>query len=410
MKASSHPSRVEDLSISSTSSKLKILGKDTYTDLKRFLCELRDLNKEIAQARALHNRLPTASVARPARVTRASSRCTANAACRTRVQIFDPKPIQMASRRLYAILVEALACRCHMLHLRLERLPKEDSIISPPSFSANSIPDIKFTFLMTTGDHNGQTSKSMLECPLHLIFTSGDFQATEKLPRMPLTPPPEKRQLCEEVLAGLEGYERFLADKVNGNAGFLLKCACSPNSSPDKSSDINISLRELVKSHAQQLTQYDKLRIAANLAHSVLSFYSSPWIRDWSLKKIRFFKGYEKSKTPALWTPHVAVSFCSDEEQKFCGMKNREIYALGLMLLEIGRSKQLEDSRGDEDAALSAALRDLVRNMGREYKEVVQDCLQVGGNAGVDLMTEESLYAFLANISLFEELAKEYES
>lgn len=45
-------------------------------------------------------------------------------------------------------------------------------------------------------------------------------------------------------------------------------------------------------------------RIAVNLAHSFMRFYSSPWIQDWSLQTIHFFDKQEQScATPGHWTP-----------------------------------------------------------------------------------------------------------
>lgn len=341
----------------------------------------------------------------PLQAARAPSHSTGGTIVEAPVRTFSPKQIQVASQKLYGIL-EDLSCPCHMLHLRLEKLSKEE--ISICSSLSSPIDPIKFSFLMTTENPNGGGSESMPECSLHLVFTGHDFQVTGGSQNLPPTPPPEKRYICEEALSDWKGYERLLVDKIDGNSGFLLKCASSLNAFSSDNSNFDVSLRDLIQSLAQKLTQYDKLRIAGNLAHSIIPFYRSPWIRNWSAKEILFFKRCERSETPASWTPHVAANFFSDENW-LCGMGNTEIYALGLILLEIGRSKQLECSRADEDGTVKAALQDLVRYMGLGYKKVVQHCLHVGGNSGVDLMEGENLKTFLTDVNLIEELAKGYQ-
>jgi hypothetical protein len=85
------------------------------------------------------------------------------------------------------------------------------------------------------------------------------------------------------------------------------------------------------------------------------------------------------------------------------------MYALGLILLQLGLGRRLCNTLGEEEGRLlKIALRDAVRRVGRKYKQVVENCLFKWSDINLDLMEEKHASAFRMDIEVLERLVAEF--
>ncbi|KAF8243208.1 hypothetical protein K440DRAFT_613972 [Wilcoxina mikolae CBS 423.85] len=325
---------------------------------------------------------------------------TANSACK---MLVDPRKTQTASIKLHEILCNtqpSFRCSCHLLHLCLDiknEKPQPKNLKGTPGTVKL---ETEFLFLMTTTSKPG--SKSASQSMMQLVFTSKEIEsASAELNSISKT----CDTLCEELLASNEEYERYLWSPGHNqdNSGFVLRRTLPPESLANINS--MVSLDHLIST--TEIDQLDRYQIAASLASSVLSFYSSPWVRDLTLETIQFLD--KAAESTSLWTPHIPVKFSSDNHQ--FGTRNREIYALGLILLQLGQGRRLCSTNGEaeeERVLLKNALRDASRKVGRRYKQVVENCLFKWSDMNLDLMEEGHAAAFRTDIEVLERLVADF--
>jgi len=282
----------------------------------------------------------------------------------------NPVAIQLASQSLHDILHNSptVHCSCHLLHLRLDH--KIDAI--------SMVDQMQFAFLMTGSLKCVSTPD---ECILPLVFTSNDgktcgAQMTDNLNQSPT--------LCKELLPNNRQYERYFP-ALSGKSGFVLR-----RSAPlDPSGTRMASLAQLLDG----LKVGDCYEIATSLTSSILSHYSSPWLRDWTVDSIRFIENHHNES--AMWTPHVVVEFWGPTDRRHFCNKNSEVYLLGLILLELGRRKRLEYMPSEQpDVTLQRALSELPNMVGIMYKRVVENCLMRGRDTTIDLMNIKDMEEF----------------
>lgn len=258
----------------------------------------------------------------------------------------------------------SLSCDCHLVHLCLERQPKETIPIIDPKgklpLSPATEDETAFSFRLSSC--SGILVSISSRRVIHLVFTkrrprSSDVQTASGSDVVAPTP-----KFCQ--LAQNDGYERYLPDTIASCAsGFLLQRVTAPVGWAKYSNPI--SLEDLVVSRSAEIRLLDRFLLASKLAHSLLHFDSSPWVRDWSLRTIHFFEKQEQpDTTPGRWTPHLALTAGSPGARKL-EHRNQEIYLLGLMLLQLGRKKGLEFSDAEKiELTLQKALRDLCQETG----------------------------------------------
>jgi hypothetical protein len=124
------------------------------------------------------------------------------------------------------------------------------------------------------------------------------------------------------------------------------------------------SLQELLQSESKEmrLSVKNRLQIAFTLALSPLQLYSSPWIKKrWRSRDVVLFRE-DKHK----WSPYVAAAFNSIRQGQFSKssidvtndrgskLKNSAIFGLGVVLLEIGRSRLLLEPSSSVDGSDAA--------------------------------------------------------
>lgn len=144
------------------------------------------------------------------------------------------------------------------------------------------------------------------------------------------------------------------------------------------------SLQELLQSESKdmRLSVRNRLQLAFTLALSLLQLHSSRWItKRWRSRDVVLFRE-DKQK----WSPYVAAAFNAIRQGQFSNidtevmndreseLKSSAIFGLGVVLLEIGRSRLLLDPSSSEDASNAAEERDTAES---EMRERLEACSQV---------------------------------
>jgi hypothetical protein len=144
------------------------------------------------------------------------------------------------------------------------------------------------------------------------------------------------------------------------------------------------SLQELLQSESKdmRLSVRNRLQLAFTLALSLLQLHSSRWItKRWRSRDVVLFRE-DKQK----WSPYVAAAFNAIRQGQFSNadaeavndreseLKSSAIFGLGVVLLEIGRSRLLLDPSSSEDGSDAADERDTTES---EMRERLEACNQV---------------------------------
>lgn len=108
--------------------------------------------------------------------------------------------------------------------------------------------------------------------------------------------------------------------------------------------------------------------ITANLSSSALYRYSTPWIQGWTPKTIIFFDKY--GELTLNWMSHIPVDVAYNRGQfEDYSDRKKEIYVLGLILLQLGHRKCGELIK--DEKMVQKALASLCMTVGKRYKQVV---------------------------------------
>lgn len=166
----------------------------------------------------------------------------------------------------------------------------------------------------------------------------------------------------------------------------------------------DLSLQELLQSESKEmrLSVRNRLQLAFTLALSLLQLHSSPWItKRWRSRDVVLFRE-DKQK----WSPYVTAAFNAISQGQFSNtstdatndrgskLKSSAIFGLGVVLLEIGRSRLLlepSSSEGGSNAAegdtAESEMREhleacshvlkksVARELGPRYQDVVEKCI-----------------------------------
>ncbi|KAH0604010.1 uncharacterized protein H6S33_007041 [Morchella sextelata] len=305
--------------------------------------------------------------------------------------------VHAAGVRLHKAISNALICQCHTVHLSLDGQTGS----SPPGVvdrkgrpkqtqTPAAADDIlaQFSFLFTHGSGESMRPGSSLVC--FQPDGSGGAVATG-------SPPGSSghASICTEVAGKGEGYERYLHDT---SGGFRLWLAPSfPHKLGSGGSGGYISLQQVITTRPSELTVHDRLFMTISLAQSLLHLYCSSWIRDWGIGTIYYFTAQEDENAEfGRWTPYLVLR----PGDSVIGDRNRDVYRLGYLLLQLGGlcvdelQGAAEDARSSE-LEIEKAIRKVCRSMGRNYVDFVRNCLNVWGqNRGLDLMLVENLATY----------------
>lgn len=319
--------------------------------------------------------------------------------------------MQLVSNKVCEIgLQSPLYCTCHLVHLRLDTQPilKLAIEITGKKTSAAKVAT-KIFFQLMEKSSNGTQFHAPTPV-LRFFFTDSESAATTSTA-------PCKKTICGTLMSSDKDYEGFFHDKDgNGKTGLRLQhtpCEETPDFNPER-----ISFHELV-SRSSELLPGDILRIAANLARSILRFDCSPWAPGWTPETIQFF---QKARSPGgygftshLWTPHLCLSAAPLHPVSHATVSptsaSDAIHQLGVMLLRLRRGPPLQLENIDPqqwNRRVHSALEDLRGQVGVKYGRIVSGYLNTWGVKDVDLMEEASLRSFLSEILVLERLATDF--
>ena len=159
------------------------------------------------------------------------------------------------------------------------------------------------------------------------------------------------------------------------------------------------------KKGSRDFLQYERLCLAKSLAHAVLQYYATPWLKiAWRSQDILFFRTRSNLISgPNLSDPHLnvkvigAYGHSADGTQALCSLApNPTLFGLGVILLEIAYSAPLKslqkpcdlengiESRFTEFFTAKRLVSSIGREMGSSYGTIVKKLLQCGFGCGDD--------------------------
>lgn len=120
------------------------------------------------------------------------------------------------------------------------------------------------------------------------------------------------------------------------------------------------SLRQVLTKRAnvnRRLTQHDKLRVAVDLASSVLQLYKTPWLdEEWSDNDVYFIHRPGTSVAMVYEHPFVYRKFsstASSQSRNIPGpcrvIRNQTLFTLGILLIELLYGKSIEELQSPRD-------------------------------------------------------------
>jgi hypothetical protein len=178
------------------------------------------------------------------------------------------------------------------------------------------------------------------------------------------------------------------------------------------STPTSVSLNEMFQNMRQRassangsIPQFDRIRLAKQLAMAVLSYHATPWLKSsWNSNEV-FLYGTDTTSVGPMNGPYIDVSVkgphgpLSRASTLPCRTfaPNAFMFGLGVMLLELAFEAPLRtmqrpiDSDSDQDERyieffIAKRLSKIVsRPLGSKYAEIVRKCLQCDFGRGDDL-------------------------
>ena len=148
------------------------------------------------------------------------------------------------------------------------------------------------------------------------------------------------------------------------------------------------------------MSRRDRLHLALTLASTVLQLHTTPWLnKRWGKGDILFLRQLGGSRSPLIGQPHISKSFASraitlpsHKDKAPCSagpmIRNKSMFDLGILLIELCFNKSLEELREPEDLdngkpnaytdfSTANRLIQLVYNeAGNRYGDAVRRCIR----------------------------------
>ena len=198
-----------------------------------------------------------------------------------------------------------------------------------------------------------------------------------------------------------------------------------PPSRPQRNDRYATSLEQVISSLSKQgslvISQYERLHLARSLAIAVLQYHATPWLKGSLRSEEIYFFGMEEASVlqqpPALAAPHLNVRVKGPNESlsrtstfppPSC-VRNKILFGLGVVLLELGYTKTLRDLQQPRDIqdnenrlteffVATRAVSSMGREMGSTYGEIVEKCLYCDFGCGDDLANPKLQAVFYQDV------------
>ncbi|KAF2267559.1 hypothetical protein CC78DRAFT_576929 [Lojkania enalia] len=310
------------------------------------------------------------------------------------------KAFQDYARSLYSTLLSGWSCRCqgHAVNLRLEsrsQMWEKDDLLEQMPFRVifcytsdaqpNYWKEAEIRYITENPNRNSSSPHNHNVIPTPEVkrqvrFERLDVQVQRKnaassvvttseiveaqLSPLPDPTPSQIQDLCKAI-AKMQQPQRdlclgYLIDELKRKHGIY---SLEPPI-PDQQQWAAYSLKDVL-SHdpkiKRRLTQQDKLRVAVDLASSVLQLYKTPWL-DEALEKDDVFFIHRPGAAPASIYEHpfVCRKFTTlqnvDTSQsgqkrwaRYKVIRNQTLFTLGILLIELWYGKPIEELRTPSD-------------------------------------------------------------
>lgn len=160
--------------------------------------------------------------------------------------------------------------------------------------------------------------------------------------------------------------------------------------------------------------------LASKIALMVLQFHPKFWIQEsWRSHDIQFFTPENFHDGISLRSPHLNIQFPpsgtkTNQDEAMNYIRNKRLFYLGIMLLELGLTKPWSRLREEVYGSLPEGQKNnyhaavkmsqsmaLVKSMGAKYRRIVRQCLGCDFGLGeTDLSSDELRKTFLHNVVL----------
>lgn len=316
-----------------------------------------------------------------------------------------------ASQSLYTLTTSSLLCDCHSVYLSLDRpvavtiLP---TVSKEQSMEQDAVWDDEFVLTFKMKSTQGRTGRGHNQ--MIVKFVVADHKTAK--PDSIVQPTISESKICHELPAQSTMVERLLQDHNTLNRPIFRLCIERLQETsaylPSRTSE-SISLETLISDRHNELKTLDRILIATNLAHALLRHYSSPWMRNWGIKTIHYFERQEATSAIGNWTPYLSIKPLNTDEIQL-GDRNRDVFLLGLLLLQIGTKVIINTTGGQWDRVRTRGVEDLCREMGPHYSNFVKCCLTSWSDRSMDMMEERSLKMFVSRVNVLEKTGRFFQS
>ena len=314
------------------------------------------------------------------------------------------KQMRLAASNLYEVIAKGLDCKSggtHGANLRLESLRDAER-----KTTGN---EIRFRVLF-----------ELVPMP-YAADVCTHWKSRETDIRLSSTITSHSRQRAIDICSALSHIALTRQDipfgepPKTGSVHFMVQAAAEPRAFDKPQSSIRLSQilgrpkSPLVETSRRWYT-WHRAQVAVTLACAVLQFGRSPWLGEsWGSDDIQLIADGSDERITSRWQPFVARTFQASSQpvlaldvpsssQRGPRVRNKELYALSLVLLELAFNVPLKEKRTRQDVldgGQSEALidyytaarlidNDLVYETGPDYTAVVRRCLY-----GFDLDTHD---------------------
>lgn len=208
------------------------------------------------------------------------------------------------------------------------------------------------------------------------------------------------------------------------SASEKIECLCTAMQNADESSCLGVLVDDLKRPHRISITdasaernsmetvslkilfaqtaleKKDRLVLGVKLASTLLQLHKTPWLKEtWGKRDILFLKECSGTQQTLVQKPFLSKSFipptCSilprrptDEPDPSPEVRNKSVFALGILLIELWFDQPLEDLRKPEDFGLHGQVNhitdfatarrlseDIYREAGDWYGDAVRRCI-----------------------------------
>lgn len=183
------------------------------------------------------------------------------------------------------------------------------------------------------------------------------------------------------------------------------------------SSSPSVKMSEILNQPIETSVNFvDQLKLARSFVMAVLTFHSTPWLREhYSLQDLSFYHSSDGDVPSCLQTAHLSLDFVQHSPDEDCttqmddvndaesfelarlthGIRNLTLWCLGAVLLQIGTWSTIERL---DDVVNVRRMAQRVPMLGKRYRDLTKQCLDCDFAFGDDLSKPRLQQAVYENV------------